>query len=396
MANTIKVLFWLHRHKINKEGLVPLMIRLTFQSKRLDKATGYYVNPAIWNISKQRLKGFSENSREINSWIAETSAKIFSIYKQMVVVNNVHLPSIMGKLFVEVKDEPTLLKVIEQHNQEMKERVNNGFSYSTYEKYVFTQNKVRAFIEGVLKQKNLLLRDVTTKFIMDFDHYLRVHDNNKHNTAVKYCLNLKRIMNVAVMRGLIPFNPFNVYKTVFKDTPQVYLNEYEVLAIEEIKLVKAQHLLVRDLFLFQCYTGLAYTDMISLYLKDISIDNSGRKWIIKARQKSGIISTIPLLPKALEIIDKYATYIRNQNGLFPHYSIQKYNQYIAEVGTIAHITKKLSSHVGRRTFGNIALAKGVSMNVISKVLGHANTLITQRIYAITTQSIISQEIEKWS
>ncbi len=142
------------------------------------------------------------------------------------------------------------------------------------------------------------------------------------------------------------------------------------------------------MFLFQAVQ--AYTDMINLEIKDISVDSLGRSWIVKKRQKTGVVSTIPLLPKALDIIEKYKYETKESNQLFPHYSIQKYNQYIGEIGELAGLHKKLSSHVGRRTFGNIALARGVSLNVISKVLGHSNTLITQRIYAITTQKYSKQ------
>jgi integrase len=395
MANTIKVLFWLHRSKKNKEGLVPLMLRLSFQNKKVDKATGYYIDPDQWSVDKQKAKGNKGFSALINEWIDSTTAKISNIYRTEAQKDNLYLPSILEALFAKHKNEPTLLKVMQEHNEQLLLRVGKDCSYSTYEKYGFTYNKVKAFIGTSLKKKDILLRDITTKFIMDFDHYLRVHDNNQHNTAVKYCLNLKRILNVAVMQDLLPKNPLNAHKTVYKDTPQIYLSEKEVNAIEQVSLIKPSHLLVRDLFLLQCNTGLAYTDMTSLKLQDVSIDEKGRKWIIKARQKSGIISTIPLLSKTVEIIEKYKNSTKRENCLFPHYSIQKYNQYIGEVGQIAGINKKLSSHVGRRTFGNIGLAKGLSLNVISKILGHANTLITQRIYAITTQNIISKEIEKW-
>ena len=306
-----------------------------------------------------------------------------------------HLPSIIERLFATAKEEPTLLKKIEEHNQQLLARVNKDVAFSTYEKYVFTYNKVKAFIEYSSKKKDILLRDVTSRFIMDFDHYLMVHDNNQHNTAVKYCINLKRILNVAVLQGIMVKSPCNDYKTVYKDTPQIYLSGEEVALIENADLVKANYLLVRDLFIFQCNTGLAYTDMVSLKSTDISTDGNGRQWIVKARQKTGIVSTIPLLPKAIEIIDKYKASQIERSFLLPHYSIQKYNKYIGEVGDIAKIHKKLSSHVGRRIFGNIALSKGISLNVISKILGHSSTLITQRIYAITTQNIISKEIDKW-
>lgn len=396
MANKIKVLFWLHRTKTNKEGLAPLILRLSYQNKRTEKATGYYVNPKDWNIARQRLKGNSSNTIIINEWIEETLVKVSDSFRDEVRSNNsIHLASIMNCLFAEAKEEPELLKLMAEYNERMKERVGKDYSYSTYEKYVFTYNKVKAFVESYLKKQDILLRELTAKFIVDFDHYLRVHDNNQHNTAVKYCINLKSIINSAVLMGIMDKNPFNSYKTVYKDTQQVCLDEHEVIVIENIKLEKPSHLLVRDLFLFQCSTGLAYTDMVNLRIEDISTDIAGRKWIIKARQKSGIVSTIPLLPKALEIIEKYGPDNKRLTSLFPHYSIQKYNQYIGEIGVKACLHKKLSSHVARRTFGNIALARGISINVISKILGHSNTLITQRIYAITTQNIITNELIKW-
>ncbi len=395
MANKIKVLLWLHKSKTNKEGLAPLMIRLSYQNKRADRATGFYVTPKEWNVTKQRLKGNSPKSQEVNDWISEAIVKLSeSIKAETKHDNTVYLPAVLATLFAEIKEEPALLALMANHNEKMKERLGNDFRYSTYEKYVFTYNKVKAFIEHQIGKKDILLRELTTKFIVEFDHYLRANDNNQHNTAVKYCINLKRIINLAVLQGLIEKNPFSTYKTIYKDTQQIYLDECEVLLIENLRLEKQKYVLARDLFLFQCSTGLAYTDMVNLKPEDISVDPNGRKWIIKPRQKSGIVSTIPLLPKALEIIEKYNRET-GQSCLFPYYVIQKYNQYISEIGKQAGLHKKLSSHVGRRTFGNIALARGISLNVISKILGHSNTLITQRIYAITTQRIVNAEIEKW-
>lgn len=394
MANKIKVLFWLHRSKMNKEGLVPLIVRLTYQKQRTEKATGFYVIPDQWNITKQRLKGTKTESNKVNLWLDSLITKVNTISSSEVINTNLHLPAIMDMLFAKPSAEPTLLKIFEEFNFHLKERVGKDFAFSTYEKYEFTFDKVKAFIKNSTGKNDVFLRDITTKFIMDFDHYLRVNDNNQHNTAVKYCINLKRVLNVAVIQGSIQSNPFINYKTVYKDTVQVYLEEAEVIILEKLRLLKPQYLLVRDLFIFQCYTGLAYTDMTSLNEADFRIDSNGKGWIIKARQKTGVLSTIPLLPQAISIIDKYKGN-PGVKGIFPHYSIQKYNKYLGEIGDLAGINKKLSSHVGRRTFGNVALSRGISINVISKILGHANTLITQRIYAITTQKIIDKEIEKW-
>ena len=395
MANTIKVNFWVLRAVSNKENLSPLKIRLTYQSKQLNKATGFYVNPDEWNTVNQRLNGKSESVKQINRWIDATLEKVDKCFRESGKDDNIHLPTIMESLFNKPKEYPTLLQTIKEHNDLLKLRIGKDYTYSTYEKYVFTFDKVKAFLEKSLKKKDIYLKDLTLSFIMDFDHYLRVNDNNQHNTAVKYCINLKHILNVAVMQGLIGHNPCIGHKTSFKDTPQVYLNQDELDLVETVELTKTNFILVRDLFIFQCNTGLAYTDMVALKKEDISTDISGRKWIIKARQKSGIVCMIPLLPKALDLIEKYDKPVKTKQNLFPCYSIQKYNEYIGDVGKEAKLHKKLSSHVGRRTFGNIGLAKGLSLNVISKILGHSNTLITQRIYAITTQNIIEKEIHKW-
>ena len=230
---------------------------------------------------------------------------------------------------------------------------------------------------------------------MDFDQYLRANENNQHNTAVKYCLNLKRVMNTAVVKNYIPFNPLSNHKTVYKLTPQVYLEEYELRNIQEARLTKLNHKLVHDLFVFQCLTGLAYTDMMNLKSNDLIIDSQGRSWIIKPRQKTGVISTIPILPAAKEILNKYRSQEISSNNFFTGYAIQKYNQYLNEIGDLLGINKKLSSHVGRRSFGNIALGRGVSINVVSKILGHSSTRITETVYAVTTRDIISRELIKW-
>jgi integrase len=124
-------------------------------------------------------------------------------------------------------------------------------------------------------------------------------------------------------------------------------------------------------------------------------DTDGQRWIIKAWQKTDVVATIPILNEAAALIEKYKDYKKQGKFLFPSVTIQKYNQYLKEIGHMACLEKNISSHVGRRTFGNVALAKGISLNVISKVLGHSNTIITQRIYAITTQRIIAGEIQKW-
>lgn len=290
-------------------------------------------------------------------------------------------------------EQKKLMAVIRIFVAELKKRVGNDYSFSTYEKYVFTEKKVKSFLKQ--KGKNdIFLKDLTVEFIVDFDHYLRAIDKNQHNTAVKYCINLKRIINDCVIRGHLIRNPFQSYKTRYKFVFPIFLNEDEVNHLHRLSLENRAHLLVRDLFIFQCYTGLSYTDLVSLSKNDIT-EREGRLWIIKARQKTGIIAVIPLLPQAVDLIEKYSKTNQPFNCIFPGYSIQKYNHYLSKIAVQAGFSKRVSSHVGRRTFGNLAIGRGISINVISKILGHSSTIITEKIYALTTASIIAAEIDKW-
>lgn len=394
MSNSIRILFWIHRSKRNKQGEVPLMLRLTYKNERLNKSTGIYILQNSWNHQKQKLKGNNESTVTVNRYIDNTKTRIIQLFNAVQSDGDIYLQNILDTIFSKSEKTDTLLKTIHVFNESMKSRLGVDFAYSTYEKYVITEKKIKSFLETKLGKPDIRLKDLSLSFIIDFDDYIRTIDKNQHNTATKYCINLKRILNVAVMRGLIQQNPFLGYRTAFKETSRIFLSTFELSQLCN-KIIPISRLdLVKDLFLFQCYTGLAYTDLKFMNEKDITIGIDGNKWIIKARQKTKIVATIPLLPQALKIIEKYKYDKQRKFSLFPTYSIQKYNQYLLEVADLCGINKKISSHVGRRTFGNYALSKGMSLNSIAKILGHANTLITQKIYAVTSEMIVSQEVSK--
>lgn len=174
----------------------------------------------------------------------------------------------------------------------------------------------------------------------------------------------------------------------------MFLNEDEVAILCNLSLEKPACLLVRDLFIVQCHTGLSYTDLSSLAQHDI-VEREDRLWMIKQRRKTGMIAAIPLLPQAVDAIKKYGKSNQRTSQIFLTYSIPKYNHYLQKIALQAGLTKGLSSHVGRRTFGNLAISKGISINVISKLPGHSSTMITGRIYAVTSASIIAAEMDKW-
>ena len=146
MVNTIKVLFWLHLSKMNSKNRAPIILRLSYQGKRIDRSTGYYVVPEKWSKSKQLIRGDNVLDAEFNAWISTVKVAVKNQERKFIESNYVHLQTIMDSLFLKVIDEMTLFELINEHNEELKARIGKDYTYSTYEKYVFTEKKVKSFI----------------------------------------------------------------------------------------------------------------------------------------------------------------------------------------------------------------------------------------------------------
>ena len=205
------------------------------------------------------------------------------------------------------------------------------------------------------------------------------------NTAIHKMKTLKKILKIAVEEGYIRTMPV---KLKLKADPLIY----EPLTVEEIRRIRQKEFKtkrmeqVRDCFVFACYSGLAFTDLKNLSERDLLVDESGKEWIIKPRQKTKIISHIPLLPVAKEIWEKY-------NYQLPIPSNQKYNAYLHEIGAVCGINKNLHSHLARHTFATILLNSGVDLVSVSKILGHSNSRITEKVYAkMMPETIMKSEL----
>lgn len=251
------------------------------------------------------------------------------------------------------------------------------------------------FIPYKYQKKDLRLRDLTVKFMGDFDFYLKNHDKNEHNTSTKYLKNLKKIINLGVSERWLEENPFELFKSSYKEVDRVYLTQHELTILQNKQFRLERLTLVRDMFLFQCFTGLFYSDMAKLTFGNINPGIDGSKWIITRRRKTDVRAAIPLLLEAEEIIMKYnKTQADLNKPLFDFYSIQNFNTYLHEIAELCVINKNLTSHVGRRTFATtIALANGIGLETISKILGHTTTKITAQ-YAVATDLKVGRDMQE--
>jgi integrase len=393
-SNNLRILFWLFKSKTNKKGETPLYLRITYGKGRKNISTGFFIQQSRWDSTKGLVRGTKSESQQINNYISHTKAKLMELFNSMLKERDINLDILVDRFFGKDINNSTLLELVEYHNKDFESRIGIDYAFSTFEKYDILKRKLVVFIPEVYGKKDLRLRDLTPKFMGDFDFYLKTHDKNETNTATKYLKNLKKILNLGVENGWLVENPFRNYKATYKDVERVYLTRTELSLIEKKTFSLKRLEIVKDMFLFQCYTGLGYSDMANLSARHISPGIDGHKWIITRRRKTDVRAAIPLLPRAEELLNKYDNGDKNPDRpLLPSYAIQKFNSYLHEIADICGINKNLTSHVGRRTFATtIALANGISLETISKILGHTSTKITSQ-YAVVTDHKISADMQ---
>lgn len=300
-----------------------------------------------------------------------------------------------AKLTGKSENQKTLLSVLKDHNLKMESLLGNGFRENTLKGYRTTYSHLENYITKEYTIADIELRRIDHSFIVGYEYYLRSEKACSDISAAKYIKHLRKIINLCLAHGWISGNPFKFYKTNAKPKEKSYLNKAELTRIENknLDIPRLQH--VRDIFVFCCYTGLSYADVTKLSRDNIEVGIDNRFWIKIRRQKTNTLSSIPILPKALEILESYRNYPTcESNGLMlPILSNQKMNSYLKEIADLCGITKELTFHIARHTFATtITLSNGVPIETVSKMLGHLDIRTTQH-YAKLLDNRISKDME---
>jgi integrase len=366
----MKVNFVIRQTKKKNDGCVPIEMTICVKGKRRYVSTGREVKPSDFNSKTQTVKG----DKELNEFLKALKIRLYSIETTLMSKDvNVSIDTVLD-VFRNGEQERTMtfLQLFEIHNCNVGKRVKQMLiTPTTLSKYEVTKDYVTRYIKIELKKDDILVKDITPSFIDNLFVFLLEFMSN--NTAIQKMKQVKRVIRFAVDEGYIKVSPYKI--TLKKEKKEVQpLTIKEVNTIRKKKIDIKRLAQIRDLFIFECYTGLAFTDLMSLNDNDFHIDESGNKWIIKKRHKTNVVATIPLLPIALEILDKY-------NYKLPHMSNVKYNAYLKEIGDICGIKKSLHSHLARHTWATILLNAGMDMVSVSKCLGHSNSKITESTYA---------------
>lgn len=391
MKSTFRVLFYLKKGSEKKNGEVMIMARITIDGKLCQFSTKQSILPNNWSVASGKAKG--KDAGKINALLDDIRSALNTIYHEMQRRDNyVTAEKVKNEFLGHTENHETILSLFQKHNDNMKQLVGISRTIATYRKYEVTRRHLADFIHDKYNLSDIPIREITPIFITDFELYLRTACKCGYNTAAKFLLFLKSIIIVARNNGILTKDPFANYKIQMKKVDRGYLTEDEIKIILKKKMVSERLEHVRDLFIFSCFTGLAYSDVANLREENIRKSFDGKLWIMTKRQKTNTDVNVPLLDIPKMILKKYKGKLPN-GKILPVISNQKLNAYLKEIADICGIKKNLTFHLARHTFATTTtLAKGVPIETVSKMLGHTNIETTQ-IYARITNSKIGNDMQ---
>lgn len=391
------ILFFIKRKKLLKDGSASIFVRVTFGKLSAEVATGKSVLPSQWVATKGRAKGNALKTKQINAFLDQIEYTLHDLTLQIQREGKqVSAKEILNRYKNLNVLKIGILALYAEHNQEQKELVGITVALGTYKRHETSMKLFQEFLMFKYKAKDIPVNEVDVDMLKKYQHYLMTVRHNNNNTTVKYLRNLGKVLNMAVVKKLIQSSPLEELKLKIEPVDKGFLNKVELakLAEKEFDVIRLEQ--VRDVFLFCCYTGLAYVDVHSLTADDI-VEEDGTMWIRKARHKTNVMCHIPLIKPARDILAKYEHILAGLDKLLPVLSNQKMNAYLKEIASIVGIDKDLTTHLARHTFATtVTLANHVSIENVSKMLGHSSIRMTQHYARILDASIANemQNVEK--
>ncbi|WP_029281895.1 site-specific integrase [Pedobacter sp. R20-19] len=399
MSAKFSLLFFLKRRGGYVEGDLPVYLRITVDGKRAELAIQRKCNPEKWNTKKGCMVGTKDSVKEFNSFLLAFQTKVYEIQRSLLMDGNPVDPEIIKRnLTGKDRSEKMFLEVFEEHNENMRKLVGKDYSMATLTKYSTCLKSLTLFVQFHYKTSDINIRLMDFAFLTSLEMYLKTQRGVGHNTAMGYVKKVKKIIHFCVANKWLTSDPFMAYKVSINKTSRTFLSEAEMKSLTNKEFEIQRLAEVRDMFLFSCYTGLAYVDVAKLTKSAIIEDGSATTWIVMDRTKTGVMANIPLLPQAEKIIYKYRDHpkVLVTGKLLPMISNQKVNAYLKEISVLCGITKELSHHCARHTFATtVTLSNGVPIESVSKMLGHSSLKSTQH-YAKVLDKKVAKDMQKLS
>lgn len=396
MQDLLSILFYIRKKGTSDPNMATIYLRITVNGKRAEVSTMRKVSISKWNAKANKVMGYTSEAKQTNRNLDIIKNRLYEIYQNLSSDNMevVSAKSIRDEYIGSNKRRKLTLELFEEHNLRMERLVGKEFSFRTLQRYKTTKKHLTKFIETNYSLNDYAVNKIDVSFVNGFIYHLKAEQNLSHNSALKYVAYFKKIIRVAYANGWLDKDPFYNFKLRPNTIDKEFLSKDELVKLiqSDFSIPRLEH--VRDVFVFSCYTGLAYVDIEKLTGSDIVIGIDGKRWIKVKRTKTKSLSSIPILPIVEQIISKYSGQTKFNGKLLPVYSNQRTNGYLKEIGNLTEITKKLTFHMARHTFATtVTLSNGVPIESVSKMLGHKSLKTTQH-YAKILDSKLSEDMEK--
>ena len=390
--NTLSVLFIIKKAKLLKNGEAPICMRITVNKRVAEVMIKRSIPVDLWNQKKECSKGKDRVATELNHYINTVRAKVLQIHRELEIDNKPITADIIKDCFYgRDKVQRSLLEVYAEHNEKCRALIGKEYTESTVTKFDTSINRLKEYIRSCYHRDDIMLAELDGQFIRNFDFWLKTEKHCQNNSALKHLKNLKKVVRIALANDWIKKDPF--YGIHFKqeeiNVEFLSREELDILMNKEFAIKRLEQ--VRDIFVFCCFTALAFVDVQQLSREHLIKDNNGALWIRKARQKTNQMCNIPVLSIPQRILRKYEDNAEciKKGVLLPVISNQRMNAYLKEIADLCGITKRLTTHVARHTAATVVfLANDVSMENVSKILGHSNIRMTQHYAKVLDSSIM--------
>ncbi|EHQ26999.1 site-specific integrase [Mucilaginibacter paludis] len=382
----------------NKENVVRyIYARITVDGYSKEFSTKRKWAADRWSQKAERAIGTKEDAKTLNHFLDSFALKVELSRTELMNANKTVTARALKNLALGKSDHRRMILVeFQKHNDEMKKLIGIDFAEGTYERYVTAMSHVKSFIITKYERDDLEVRELNYEFVKDYEVWLKTVRNCSHNTTLKYIGNFKKIVLLCVAKQYILTDPFKLFKAKKKKIKKRPLTPDQLFKLENYKFSTERLSIVRDVFVFQCYTGLAYTDAYQLKAAQIGKGIDGEQWIMSDRQKTKSETNIPLLPGAIRILKKYKNHpiCIKRGTVIPVKSNQKMNEYLKEIADLCEITFALTTHRARRTFAStVTLGNDVPIDTVKEMLGHQTVQQTEG-YALTSQEKVSRNMRE--
>ena len=397
MEKSFGLYFHLKKSKVQNDLELPVYMRITVNGTYCEASTKRKWSQLKWNIAAGRADGKTDDAKSLNAYLEVLHRKVYEVRKELlaydkpVTAENIKIILQGGELS---EHKHMLMETFQNHNDQMTSLVGKEFSRATLTRYITSFGHTRSFLNWKYKVSDIDISKLDYEFITEYEFWLKSVRNCGHNSTIKYLNNFRKIVNRCLRNGWLHKDPFLGFRMTKKEVERTPLTEIELQTLMNKTFSFERLNIVRNIFVFSCYTGLAYADVKKLKRSEIIIGIDGEKWLVSKRQKTDTPTRIPLLPIALSMIEKYAAHpqCKIQDRVLPVLSNQKMNSYLKEIADCCGISKQLTYHIARHTFATtVTLSNGVPIETVSKMLGHRDLRTTQH-YAKILDKKISEDM----